>query len=531
MNNGTAGKKPLLSTEINPPVKIILLDTTLRDGVQSPGFDMTRKDKIAVALSLERLGVDIIEAGFPASSQGQFDEAKAIAEILSVSAVSVMARAIAGDIKKAGMAISGAKVKYIHTSISTSPLHRRFKLRKSRGEILDMAADAVKCAMQYADFVEIGAEDATRTEPEFLHEFCSVVTDAGAAVVNIADTAGYIQPTEFYNLIESLNTNIKAFRDGRARISVHCHNDLGLATANTLAGLSAGAIQAEVTLAGTGERSGNTPLEELVMALYARNDHYRGLYTGIDPSMLENAVRILTTATGIPVSPVKPVIGRNAMRHTSGIHQNGIIASERTYSIIPSMFLGVRKHEIKLSRHSGISGIMHEVRTLSGKGRFTIDELPVIKRFKQFADKRTELSSTDIIQFLNDEGLLESQIWRVDQIRYTYNRSGSSFVDIKCVISSSDGRRRGVTAKGNDKWETVVKMLLDMFNLDITISDYNFTAAADETSCRERCSLSILFEGELYSGEAAGTDTVYLLTECFLGIVNRILAKLQLTLR
>lgn len=527
----TAGINAAEPVDEPTPVRVILLDTTLRDGGQSPGFDLARSDKIAVALSLERLGVDIVEAGFPASSPGQFDDARAVADVLNRSAVSVMARANPDDIRKAGIAVGGARVKYIHTSISTSPLHRRFKLKKSRSVILDMAVDAVSCALQYADFVEIGAEDATRTEPEFLHEFCTMVTDAGASVVNIADTTGYIQPQEFYAMIRSLYLNVNAFREGRARLSVHCHNDLGLATANALAGLSAGALQAEVTLSGAGERSGNTPLEELVMALKLRGDHYCGLYTGIDLSCLDDAVRKLSAATGIPVSPVKPVIGRNAMRHTSGIHQKGMIASEQTYSIIPSSMFGARKHEIRLSRHSGAGGINHEARALSGIGHLTIDDISVIERFKALADARTELSSTDVLQFLNDEKIIESQIWRIETMRYSFNRHGGSSVSIKGTISSSDGIKRRVSAKGAGRWETVVRMLLGMFSLEISVAEYSITAAGDDINCRERCCISLIFEGETYSGETSGFDSVYLMAECYIGIINRIIAKLQLTLR
>lgn len=512
------------------PVKITILDTTLRDGTQSPGFDMCREDKVAVASSLEKMGVDIIEAGFPASSPSQFDDASAVAGSLTSSAVSVMARAVEDDIIKAGKAIRNAAVRYIHTSISTSPIHRRYKLKKSRSVILDMAVDAVLCASEYADFVEIGAEDATRTEPEFLAEFCTMVTDAGADVVNIADTTGYIQPEEFYRMIRRLHDEVRAFKDGRSRISVHCHNDLGLAAANTLAGIRAGAIQAEVTLLGLGERAGNAPLEEIVMALTARSDYYSGFYTGIKTGTFAEAARRVSAITGIPSSPLKPVAGRNVHTHAAGIHQHGIMSSPASYSILPAGGFGYRQATFSLTRHSGSAGLSSMLGELSPVMDQGCDAKSVLEQFKLFADEKTSMTSTDIILFFNSEKLLTSQVWQVDRSSCECV-TGSKGSRVKIVFFSSNGAIKKLSSSGTDRWTVLVSMLLSTFRLDLEMLEYSFTAAGTGSRFTERCFLVLRHEGVDYSEEASGGDVLILMVECFLGIVNRIIAKYQIVLK
>jgi len=508
---------------------IIILDTTLRDGDQSPGFSLSIDEKLVMARHLEKLGVDIIEAGFPASSPGQFSAVKKVAETLSVSAVSAMARAKIEDIKKAGEAIRNARTRYIHTSIATSPIHRRMKLRKSRDEIIRIAVDAVQCALQYADFVEIGAEDATRTEPEFLTEFCMMVTDAGAAVVNIADTVGYIQPREYFSLIYKLYQDVKAFNTGKARLSVHCHNDLGLATANTLSGLTAGAMQAEVTLLGVGERGGNTPIEELIAAIRTRNDYFKNLRSQVNMDHFAGAIRSLSIFTGISIPPNKPVAGRNAFSHTSGIHQSGMLASTSTYSVLSPDDFGFPPHRFILSRHSGLSGFNARIRTLTGDRILTTEDDDLLNEFKLLADTKKDVSGTDVLTLLFEDGIIDSNIWYLNRYSYVKSNSKKNSHSVTVEITSIHGSHKKASSDGITKWDAVIKAMKMLFRVDLNIIHYSFSGAGGVSESSESFFITAEHEETFYSDEAQGDDSLMLFIKCYLNIINQISAKYNLT--
>jgi 2-isopropylmalate synthase len=508
---------------------IIILDTTLRDGDQSPGLSLGYKEKIVMAGHVEKLGVDIIEAGFPASSQEQFYAVQAVAESLQDSAVSAMARAKFDDIKKAGEAIRNAKIKYIHTSIATSPIHRRMKLRKSRSEILKIAVDAVQYASQFADFVEIGAEDATRTEPKFLSEFCMMVTDAGADVVNIADTVGYIQPQEFFSLIRKLYSDVKAFRNGKARLSVHCHNDIGFATSNTISGLTAGASQAEVTLLGVGERGGNTPLEELVATINTRKDYFRNIYTSIKMEHFAESMRDLSIFTGISISPNKPVAGRNAFSHSSGIHQNGMLASPETYSILSPGDFGFSPHRFILSRHSGLSGLIAKIKDITGDRFLMTDSIILLDEFKALADSRKGLSATDILTLLFEKGIIRSNIWYLSSSLYSKIKSKKKKHTVSIEIKSINGKHKRSEASGPEKWNTVIAALESLFTIKLNIIYYSFSGAGGPSGNSESFSITAEYETAVYSDESYGDDSVELFIRSYLNILNQISAKFQFT--
>lgn len=509
--------------------RIIILDTTLRDGDQSPGFALGAEEKIIMAGHLEKLGVDIIEAGFPASSPGQFAAVQRVAESLKTSGVSAMARANRDDIKKAGEAIRNARQRYIHTSISTSPIHRRMKLRKSRSEIIKIAVDAVQYAAEYADYVEIGAEDATRTEPEFLSEFCIMVTDAGADVVNIADTVGYIQPSEFYLMIKKLFEDVKAFRSGKARISVHCHNDLGLAVSNTLSGLTAGAMQAEVTLLGIGERGGNTPLEELAAALMSRRDYYGGIRTSIDMKHFSEAASDLSIFTGMSIPANKPVAGKNAFSHSSGIHQNGMLASPLTYSLLSPSDFGLPRHRIVLSRHSGMSGFKARIRDLTGDRIFMNDDTALLAKFKLLADSRKEVSATEILTLLVRERRIDSNIWSLSSCVYSVLHSGENIYSIAVEISSIQGEHKKAESSGVTKWDAAAAVLKLLFTIHLNIISYSFSGAGGSAGNAESFFVKAEYEGVIYSDESYGDDALLLFIKSYLNIINQISAKYQLT--
>jgi 2-isopropylmalate synthase len=509
--------------------KIIILDTTLRDGDQSPGFALRADEKVIMAGHLEKLGVDIIEAGFPASSPGQFAAVQRVAESLKTSGVSAMARANRDDIKKAGEAIRNARQRYIHTSISTSPVHRRMKLRKSRSEIIKIAVDAVQYASEYADYVEIGAEDATRTEPEFLSEFCVMVTDAGADVVNIADTVGYIQPSEFYLLIRKLLEEVKAFRTGKARISVHCHNDLGLAVSNTLSGLSAGAMQAEVTLLGIGERGGNTPLEELAAALITRRDYYGGIRSSLDMKGFAEAASVLSIFTGMSIPANKPVAGKNAFSHSSGIHQNGMLASPLTYSLLSPVDFGLPRHRIVFSRHSGMSGLKARIRDLTGDRILMTDDTLMLNKFKLLADSKKDISATEILTTLFKEGRISSSIWYLNSCVYSVLNSGKSMYSIAVEVLSIGGEYKKSEASGATKWDAAISALNNLFSIHLNIISYSFSGAGGAAGNAESFFVTAEYEEVIYSDESYGDDAILLFIGSYLNIINQISAKYQLT--
>ncbi len=510
--------------------RIIILDTTLRDGDQSPGYSFSPDEKIVMAGYIEKLGVDIIEVGFPASSPGQFSAVQRVAESLETAAVSVMAMAKTEDIKKAGEAIHNARHRYIHTSIATSPIHRRMKLRKSRSEIERMAVDAVQCASEFADYVEISAEDATRTEPEFLLEFCEMVTKAGADVVNIADTVGYAQPSEYYSLIYMLYNNVNAFKKGRSRLSVHCHNDIGLAVANTLAGLSSGAMQAEVTLLGIGERGGNAPLEEIAAVLTARGDYYGRFKTALNMRGFAEAVRTLTSCTGISISPNKPVAGRNIFTHSSGIHQNGIFTSAITYSILNPEDYGYPPHKFIFSHHSGISGFNAMINELTGDNIINTEDIEFLNEFKNMADKVKCVTTTDIITMLFEEGIINSNIWYLHSCSYSVIKSKENIFNVSLEVTSIYGDRKKNTSEGSNIWDSVIAALKRLFSIKIDILHYTFTTSGVGSGSSGLFSITAEYEGIIYSDESYGVDPVEMFVKSYLNLINQISVKFNLTI-
>jgi 2-isopropylmalate synthase len=334
--------------------RIRIFDTTLRDGEQSPGFSMSVSEKIRMAEQLEKLRVDTIEAGYPIASPGEFEAVKKIAENIKKSQISALARANKDDIDSAWEAIKKAENPRIHTFISTSDLHLKYQLRKSREEVLDMAVEAVKRAKYYVEDVEFSAMDATRSDWEYLSQIFEAVIDVGATCLNVPDTVGYAMPNEFGNLIKYLKDNVPNIY--KAIISVHCHNDLGLAVANSLSAVINGARQVECTINGIGERAGNTSLEEIVMILYTKKKLVK-LNTGIIAHNLYPTSRLLTSITGIGVQPNKAIVGANAFAHESGIHQDGLLKEKTTYEIITPESIGLSKSKIVLGKHSGRHGI------------------------------------------------------------------------------------------------------------------------------------------------------------------------------
>jgi len=376
--------------------RVLIFDTTLRDGEQSPGCSMTVEEKLRMAAKLEELGVDIVEAGFPIASDGDFAAVKAIGRSFPGMRVAALARACRPDVERAALALEGAQRPRLHTFIATSDIHLRYKLRKSREQVLEEAAAAVDLARRYVDDVEFSAEDATRTEPEYLRRVCKAVVAAGARTVNIPDTVGYSTPDEFACLV----AGIVASLDGGAVVSVHCHDDLGLATANSLAAVRAGARQIECTVNGIGERAGNCPLEEVVMAIRVRQDRLP-FKTAIVTEQLYPASRLLAQLITFGPQPNKAVVGRNAFAHEAGIHQDGFLKERSTYEIMDPKSVGVPASSLILGKHSGRHALSDRCEHLGYRlGR---DELEsVYRRFIDYADRKKGVTDEEIVAIIRE---------------------------------------------------------------------------------------------------------------------------------
>ena len=387
-------------------VRITVFDTSLRDGEQSPGCSMNVHEKLRMAHQLDRLGVDVIEAGFPIASDGDFEAVQAIAAAVRRPIIAGLARACASDIERAWQALKGAARPRIHVFLATSDIHLKYKLRISRQQCLEQARESIRLAKSFCDDVEFSPEDATRTDREFLCEVVQAVIDAGATTVNIPDTVGYTMPTEFAEIIQMLRERVRGIE--RATISVHCHNDLGLAVANTLAALGAGATQVECTINGIGERAGNASLEEIVMAMRVRPDRY-AYDTAVVSEQLFPASQILSEITGVPVQPNKAIIGRNAFAHEAGIHQDGVLKNPLTYEIMTPQSVGVPDSRLVLGKHSGRHALSLRCEQLGYQfERRELDE--VYRRFVILADEIKHVEDHHLLQLIREARLVAKRM-------------------------------------------------------------------------------------------------------------------------
>lgn len=413
--------------------KIIILDTTLRDGEQSPGYSMNTAEKLHFASQLEKLRVNVIEAGFPSSSEGDFEAVHIIANKIKSVEVAALARTTQEDIDKAWAAIKQAVHPRIHIFIATSDIHLRHKLNMSRDQVISRAVEAIKYAKRFTDNIEFSAEDGSRSDKDFLCTIFEAAISAGATTVNLPDTVGYAVPSELTELVSYVKQHTPNI--GKAVLSVHCHNDLGLATANTLASISAGARQAEVTVNGIGERAGNTALEEVVMALHTRRS-YLNVFTDIDTKEIYPSSHLLVMTTGIPVQPNKAIVGANAFAHEAGIHQDGILKNRSTYEIMEPATIGLTTNRLVIGKHSGRHAFKDR---LEGLGydltEHEIDKL--FRRFKELADKRTEIVDDDIEAIVAEEILRVPDIFKLNYLNVV---GGTAALPTATVQLEIDGR-------------------------------------------------------------------------------------------
>ncbi|WP_169764552.1 2-isopropylmalate synthase [Campylobacter mucosalis] len=498
--------------------KIIIFDTTLRDGEQSPGASMNTAEKLQIALQLERLGVDVMEAGFAAASPGDFDAVNQIAKQASNIRVCSLARAVQSDIKAAGEALSPAKFKRIHTFIATSPIHMEYKLKMSPSEVIKRAVEAVKYAKTFCDDVEFSCEDAGRSDINFLKEICDAVIGAGAGTINLPDTVGYRLPTELSDMISQM---VK-FIDNRAVVSVHNHNDLGLATANSLACVLAGARQVECTINGIGERAGNAALEEIVMAIKTRKDVFGELYTDIIAKEIYPTSRLIASITGIEPQPNKAIVGKNAFAHESGIHQDGVLKHKETYEIISAESIGLEKNSLVLGKHSGRHAFKDKLISLG----FDLDSEALntaFEKFKELADKKKEVFDDDIRALVSEEITKIPQSYEIVGLLQS---SGGNLASASISIRHN-GEIISDSALGNGTADAIFKVIDRISGISGALKDYKVSAVSQGKDALAKVDVKVEFEGGgAVMGHGLDIDTMMASAKAYIGALNSYMRKI-----
>ena len=492
--------------------KIIIFDTTLRDGEQSPGASMNTAEKLQIALQLERLGVDVMEAGFAAASLGDFDAVNQIAKQASNITVCSLARAVERDIKAAGEALAPAKNKRIHTFIATSPIHMEYKLKMSPDEVIKRAIESIKYAKTFCDDVEFSCEDACRSEMSFLKEICDAAINAGARTLNIPDTVGYLYPEE----ITARISEIVKFVGDRAIISVHNHNDLGMATANSLAAIKAGARQVEGTINGIGERAGNAALEEIVMAIKTRQDVFAPLYTDIISKEIYPTSRLIASIIGIEPQPNKAIVGKNAFAHESGIHQDGVLKHKETYEIISAESIGLEKNSLVLGKHSGRHAFKDKLASLG----FDLDSDALNKafeKFKELADKKKEIFDDDIRALVAEE---ITKIPQAYEITALLQSSGGSLASASISIKHND-EIISDSALGNGTADAIFKVVDRISGISGTLKDYKVASVSQGKDALAKVDVKVEFEGKTaVIGHGLDIDTMMASAKAYVGALN-----------
>ncbi|MFP5221077.1 MAG: 2-isopropylmalate synthase [Acidobacteriota bacterium] len=499
--------------------RVVIFDTTLRDGEQSPGATMNQDEKLRLARQLEMLGVDVIEAGFPAASEGDFQAVKAIAAAVKDVQVAGLCRALASDITRCFEAIKGAQNPRIHTFLATSPLHMQHKLNKSPQQVLEMIEAGVTLAASLTPNVEFSCEDASRSERDFLAVAVEKAIASGATTINIPDTVGYAQPQEFYDLIKFLLATVP--NASKAVFSVHCHNDLGLAAANTLAALSAGARQAEVTLCGIGERAGNASLEEVVMALKTRACLYN-LETGVKGEQIYPSSRLLSMIIGQPIPPYKPIIGGNAFAHESGIHQAGVLKCPETYEIMTPQSVGRAGNEMVLGKHSGRNAVKARLEELG----FALSEEQVTQMteaVKQLADKKKHIFSEDL------EALVLEDIYRLPdkyKLRKLSVLSGNMGVEpVAAVVLEVDGREEKLSSFGVGPVDAVFNTISQLTGRNPVLKQYAVNAITGGTDAQGEVTVRLEEGGHKSVGRGSDGDVIVASAKAYVNALNRLAKK------
>ena len=501
---------------MNTNNRVIIFDTTMRDGEQSPGASMTKEEKLRLARQLEKLGVDVIEAGFAAASPGDFESVNAIAKIITNATVCSLARAVENDVRKAGEAVFPAPKKRIHVFIATSPIHMEYKLKMKPKQVVEAAVKAVKIAKEYTDDVEFSAEDAVRSEHDFLVEIFTAVIEAGATTINIPDTVGYSIPSAWY---ERIRTIINSVPNGDKVVwSSHCHNDLGMAVANSLAAIQAGARQIECTINGLGERAGNASLEEIVMALKVRHDLF-GLETGVDTAQIVPTSKLVSTITGYPVQPNKAIVGANAFAHESGIHQDGVLKHPETYEIMTAESVGWTTNRLTLGKLSGRNAFKTKLQELG----IELDSEEALNaafaRFKELADKKREIFDEDLHALVSDEmSNLEDRYKFVSQ--HIVTETGEE--PRAQIVFSVDGVEKRAEASGSGPVDAIFKAIESVAQSGATLQIYSVNAVTQGTESQGETTVRLSKNGKVVNGQGADTDILVATAKAYLSALSKL---------
>jgi len=496
--------------------RVTIFDTTLRDGEQSPGASMNLEEKLLVARALRDLGVDVIEGGFPIASPGDFEAVREIARQVEGPVVAGLARCNQKDIDRAWEALREAPRRRIHVFLATSAIHREFKLQMAKEEIVRRAVEGVQRAREYCDDVEFSPEDASRTEPDFLSEVVEKVIDSGATTINIPDTVGYAMPEQFSALIRHLKQHVSNIE--RAVISVHCHNDLGLAVANSLAAVREGARQVECTINGLGERAGNCSLEELVMALRTRRDYF-GLSTGIATQRLYPTSRLVSQVTGIHVQRNKAIVGQNAFAHEAGIHQHGVIQNRLTYEIMKPEDVGFSKSNLVLGKHSG----RHALRERLAEMGYHLDDAQlkaVFEEFKKLADKKKEIHDADLEALIQDRTEDIVATWDIRDLHVSTGTAGLSTATV--YLEHSTGGKRHEAACGRGPVDAVFKAIERVTGIQTQLQDYQIRSVGAGADTQGEVTIEVEHRGRRHRGRAVSEDILEASAHALLKVINRI---------
>ena len=501
---------------------LVIFDTTLRDGEQSPGASMTKDEKVRIAKHLEKMKVDVIEAGFAIASPGDFDAVKAVADSVKDSTICSLSRALDADIERAAEALAGANSGRIHTFIATSPIHMQHKLQMQPDQVIEQAVRAVKKARNLMADVEFSCEDACRSEIDFLCRIIEAAIDAGASTINIPDTVGYAIPGQFAETIGQLLNRIP--NADKAIFSVHCHNDLGLAVANSLAAVQAGARQVECTINGLGERAGNASLEEVVMGIRTRPDIF-AVETRIDPVHIVPTSRLVSTVTGFPVQPNKAIVGKNAFAHESGIHQDGVLKHRETYEIMTAQDVGWKTNRMVMGKHSGRAAFRSRLEELGTTFSSDKELNDAFARFKDLADKKHEIFDEDLVALVSDtRASASSEKFKLSSISVT---SQTGETPVAKVVLMIDDEEQSAEAAGSGPVDAAFKAIEAIANSGAALQIYSVNAVTEGTDSQGEVTVRLENGGRIVNGLGADTDIIIASAKAYVHALNMLDANIQ----
>lgn len=501
------------------PKQIKIFDTTLRDGEQTPGVNLNIQEKLEIARQLVRLGVDVIEAGFAIASPGDFEAVKAIAQNVKGATITSLSRAVEKDIYRAWEAVQYAERPRIHTFIATSDIHMKYKLKMSEEEVLERAIASVKYARKYCEDVEFSAEDASRSREEFLYKICEEVIKAGATVVNIPDTVGYSAPAEFGTLIKKIKNNVSNI--DKVDISVHCHNDLGLAVANTLAAMADGATQLECTINGLGERAGNAALEEIIMGINTRKDFY-GVVHNIDTTQIFRTSKLVGSLTGLNVQPNKAVVGANAFAHESGIHQHGVLSEKSTYEIMTPESIGLTQNRMVLGKLSGRHAFEERLKELGYS--LTAEEIhKAFEKFKDLADKKKEVLDRDIEALVGEKVSETEEFYKLDSFQIS---SGNKVIATSTVSLMKKDQNITEASTGDGPIDAALNAIQRAVGFRMELEEYSLKAVTEGADALGEATVRVAKNGKIFVGRGVSTDITEASIKAYINAINRAVSEL-----